>query len=231
MNSSDNGLSFYECSHCGKKMAKLETFQRHACEKLKRFKLCRTKRGLDAYNDYVYWISIKGRTIKKFQTFIDSRFFNSFVEFQSFSAKKGLPNKKMYIEYMCARKISPMLWRHDEMYESFIEHYDSTVSPLDKAKCTLYTMFKLSRIIDCDITDVFDNLLASEVAKLIHERRFSPWLLLLSKRFLKYLHMLNDPAQHLMIVTVINPTEWREKFSSNHESVKQIKKIVAELEI
>lgn len=229
--SSSNRPPFFECEFCGKKLVKKEAFDRHECEKLKRFKLCKTKKGLNAFEDYKYWLSRKGRTVKKLQTFMDSKFFNSFVEFQSFAADKGIPDKKLYMNFMTDYGLSPMLWRTENIYQKFIEYYDSETSPEFKAKLSLKTMMKLSNILECDIADVFDNLLPSEVARLIYERRLSPWLLLFSKRFKQYLHMLSDPSQHLMITTLIDPMEWQQRFRKEKEAVKKIKAIVSELDL
>lgn len=229
--SSSNQPPFYECEFCGKKLVKKDAFDRHECEKLKRYKLCKTKKGFNAFDDYKYWLTAKGRTVKKLQTFMDSKFFNSFIEFQTFSAEKGIPDKKLYMDFMIGRNLSPMLWRSESIYQKFIEYYDSEVSPEFKVRLTLKTMMKLANILDCDIAEVFDNMLPSEVARLIYDRRLSPWLLLFSKRFKKYLHMLSDPSQYVMITTLIDHMEWEQRFRKEKETVKKIKAIVTELDI
>lgn len=229
--SSSNRPPFFECEFCGKKLVKKDAFDRHECEKLKRYKLCKTKKGLNAFDDYKYWLTAKGRTVKKLQTFMDSKFFNSFIEFQTFSAEKGIPDKKLYMDFMIRRNLSPMLWRSESIYQKFIEYYDSEVSPEFKVRLTLKTMMKLANILDCDIAEVFDNMLPSEVARLIYDRRLSPWLLLFSKRFKKYLHMLSDPSQYVMITTLIDHMEWEQRFRKEKETVKKIKAIVTELDI
>lgn len=229
MNTNDVEPLFYECKYCNKKIIKKKSFEAHECEKLKRFRVCRTKNGVSAFDSYVYWLSLKNNKILKISTFINSRFFNTFVKFQEFSVENGIPDKLMYIRFMHEQSIPPMLWRTVSAYEDFISYYDKTCSPLDNVKTTLKTMLNISSSIGCDISEVFDNMLPSEIARLLFERRFSPWLLLFSQKFKHYLHMLPDPSHHLMISTMISPSEWHDKIKKDQCSVEKIKKILKEI--
>jgi hypothetical protein len=141
-----NNQPFYECEYCSKKIASLHNFEKHECEKAKRFKLCRTKKGLNAFTDYAYWLSTKGKTIKKIQTFIDSRFFNSFIQFQEFCSTKGIPDKKLYISKMIEWDVTPMLWCNKDFYNKFIVYFDDDVPVDQKVSLTLKTLFHLSKI-------------------------------------------------------------------------------------
>lgn len=229
--SSSLDLPFYECQFCGKKIIKKKTFDSHECEKMKRHKLCKTKRGLNAFIDYKHWLSLKGRTISKLETFVDSKFFNAFVQFQEFVSIKGIPDKKMYMALMTELWLSPMLWRTDALYERYIATYDETKTPIQMVTITLRTLQRLSELLECDINGVFEYLLPSEVARLIYERRLSPWLLLLSPTFTHYLHMLKDPEQFILISNLIDSDVWNQKFKKNKEDVKRIKEIIKELDL
>lgn len=222
---------FCECKYCGKKIAKRATFERHECEKMKRYKICKTKKGMAAFDDYRYWISLKGKTVVKLGTFVDSKYFNSFIKLQSFMSEKGIPDRKLFIRYGTELKIAPMLWRSQDFYESFIKYYDTNVDPVVQVKNTLRFIVKLSELLECDITEVFDNLLATEVARLIFERRLSPWFLLFSKTFKKYLHMISDPSHHVLLTTLIDPIEWKNKFKQNKETVSRIKSMLSDLDL
>lgn len=232
MNLSDvTDKPFYECKYCGKKIVKKATFERHECEKMKRHKICKTRKGISAFNDYKYWLSSKGKQIKNLSTFVDSKYFNSFVQLQTFISEKGVPDRKLFIQYGIDLGISPMLWRNKDFYESFIQYYDTRVDPIVKLKISLKLMSRLSDLLECDITEVFNNLLPTEVARLIFERRLSPWFLLFSKTFKNYLHMIKDPSQHLLITTLIDPMEWKHKFAKDKETVNKIKSMLSGLDL
>jgi hypothetical protein len=230
MNSNDKP-PFYECQYCGKKLLKESSLLKHSCAQMEKMRICKTRKGTSAFNDYKTWLSFKLKTVSKLETFVDSKFFNTFVKFQDFAASKGIPDRKAFMRYMVQRNMPPTMWQSDDTYDAFILHYDATVSPMAMVKTTLSTMQKLATILECDINQIFDDLLPAEVAKLIFERRLSPWVLLLSKKFTHYLHMLKDPSQYVMITTVIDVDDWHLKFKKNPTVVAEIKTIITELDL
>lgn len=224
-------LPFFECEYCGKRFAKQQTADRHSCDKMKKYKLCKTKRGATAFSDYNAWMAALGRRATTLDTFVDSKYFNTLVEFQKFAGEKGIPDKKLYIRYMASKQLLPNLWRDERVYQAFIAYFDEDVPPIRKVKISLSTIFTLSGIIGCKEKDVFKHLLPSEIARLICERRLSPWLLLLSKRFMHYLHMLTDQNHYIMINSLIDANQWRSTFRNNKETVEIVKGILSQLDL
>lgn len=197
-----------------------------------KLKTCKSKKGLSAFNDYKYWLSLRNRRVSKLETFVDSKYYSCFIKLQSWIGEKGIPDKKLYIRYMLEKNLTPNFWYNNkDLYESFIRHYDETVTPIAMVNTTLSTLYKLADILECDIGEVLQQLLPSEIAKLVFERRLSPWILLLSTKFKHYLHMLNDPSQYVMITSVIDAREWEKKFKKNPEAVAKIKNVISELDL
>lgn len=226
-----NKLPFYECQYCGKKIIKKETFDKHTCDRMRKFVLCKTKKGMNAFNDYKFWLKIKLKDVHKVDTFVDSKFFNTFIKFQNFASSKGIPDKKLFIKFAVEKDLSPMMWQNDDVYEMFILHYDATRTVMEKVNDTLATMLRLSELLECKIGDVLEHLMPSELSRLIFERRLSPWVLLLSKKFMHYLHMLKDPSQYAMITSVIDADKWHNEFKRKPQKVEKIKTIISELDL
>lgn len=213
-------------------MARKSTFEKHQCEQLKRHNLCRTKAGLTAFENYKYWLNKKNnKTIKKVETFINSRSFTSFIEFENFCKQRGIPDSKLYIDFMVSLEAPPSLWRAPDFYDKFIEYFDAEVSPKTKMTITMRTIDSLATVLDCNPNEIFRHLYPSEVATLVHERRLSPWILLFSTKFLHYMHMVKDPSQHTMLTTVINARRWKDIIDSDPEAVRLAKRIVEELNL
>ena len=164
---------FYECEFCSKKLQTERALDKHICEKMKRHRLCKTKAGLAAFNDYCMWLKNKGKVVTKIETFVDSKFFSTFIDFQKFAAEKGIPNKRMYIDYMTSNDLTPALWKNVMIYNKFITHFDDNVDPMVKVKISVDTLMMLSEIFDCTPGEAFTQLLPSEISRLIYERRLS----------------------------------------------------------
>lgn len=221
---------FYECEYCLKKLQTERALEKHVCEKMKRHRLCKTKAGTAAFTDYCMWLKLKGRTVTKIETFVDSKFFMAFIEFQKFAAEKGIPNKRMYINYVTSKGFSPVLWKNAMIYASFISYFDEEVDPLEKVKISTNTLLMLGEIFECSPIEAFTMLLPSEISRLIFERRLSPWLILHSNTMKTHLHTKTDSTQHAMIFSVMDEMEWKKKFNKNKDIVEKIKLIVRELE-
>jgi hypothetical protein len=116
------------------------------------------------------------------------------------------------------------------VYQNFIEWFDKNTHPLEFAKITANTILDLSKIFDCESREVFSYMLPLELINLIHSRKLSPWILLLSKAFQSYLSKL-PKHQFISIESVIDPERWMDKFSKNSELISDMKKIVRELNI
>jgi len=221
-------FNYYECKYCLKKLSTKENLEKHTCRSKERWEFLTTKKGYKSFNDYSYWLSKKKSSVPQKQTFVNSRFFNSFSEFQEFVIDKGIPDKKMYIDYMNINNISPMLWRMKESYDMFINYFDEFVEIDIKCNLTFKLLEELASILECKRVEVFNQLLASEISRLIFERRLTPWVLLASKEFLSYMHNLNSVENYRLLYSTIDVDAWKNKFKKNSEKVKNIANKVKE---
>lgn len=228
---STNNPPFFECKYCLKKILKKATFDKHSCERKKRYELCKKSAGYLAFEDYKYWLSFKKRSVVDLSTFVDSSFFTSFINFQELLHKKGIPDRKLFIRLAVELKMSPKLWGSEEMYELYIKYYDENVKPIEQVITSIRTLCTIADAVDCDISEAFNHLMISEISLLVFQRKLSPWLLLLSPKFLNILHTVNDTSQYIMLTTLLKPKEWGAQFKANPIIVSEIKKMVSELEL
>ncbi len=66
---------------------------------------------------------------------------------------------------------------------------------------------------------------------MIRERAISPWLLLFSKQFKKFLVENVSTEQRVILETIIHPDRWAQIFEEDPDSVAIMKAYVRELEI
>jgi hypothetical protein len=221
---------FFICKFCNKKFINEKRYIAHNCEEKKRSEFSATKTGKLALNYYNTWLNLRGRRSVNIETFTTCYYYKSFTKFVTFTKEMGIPNVKKFIELMVERDMPPNLWSHSAVYQNFIEWFDKNTHPLEFAKITANTILDLSKIFDCESREVFSYMLPLELINLIHSRKLSPWILLLSKAFQSYLSKL-PKHQFISIESVIDPERWMDKFSKNSELISDMKKIVRELNI
>jgi len=222
---------FHECPHCNKKLTTEARLEKHSCEQKKRFDFLNTLKGKSTFYCYRNWMIAQGRNIKDKDVFMNSKYFNAFVEFGKFCSRVGIPDRKHYIEYMVSRAILPAQWVDPEVYETYISHFDNSKTPLEMASITVDTLYDLSEIFECTLGEVFEHMTSADIMRLVTARKLSPWVLLFSKGFMNHIRADTTAEQRILINTVINHGYWSNKFKEDPDSVQAIKRIVSELKI
>lgn len=202
----------------------------HECSEMKRAAEIRTPMGIAAYNVYSLWMSTANRKVPSIETFSMSRYFNSIIKFVEWSRKVKLPSNEHFIKLMVTMNMLPTLWCRDECYSLYLEWVDRTSDPLDQAGVTIDTLFKISEVSNTTVAGVFAFLNYREVMQLIRQRLLSPWLLLCSTEFKKFLTGLEGPERDELL-HLIGYSYWAEKFEANPKVVEQMKLLAMEMGI
>jgi hypothetical protein len=220
---------FYECEYCGKKLSTQAKLDKHTCEPKKRHETLKTKTGSTAFGYYVYWMNKLGRRVTKKETFIASRFFHPFVKLVKFARGVGMPEPKFYIDYMIEKELPPNLWLTEQLYMEYFKLFDEIVPPKKLASATIKTLSSLASIFECDIKDVIFKLEPIQLIQLINERKLTPWILLLSPSFLRYMRTVADAQDRIMLDSIVDASRWAERFKNDPETTKLMKSLINDL--
>ena len=219
----------YQCSFCGATFVREVNFLKHRCRKMEKVQQFKTVEGQAAWQYYKTWMKSQQKFVSTSKAFLNSRFFKSFFDFAHFVKKVHLPNVPLYINLMVKRKISPVSWTKDEAYRLYLEHYDVYADPLEQVDVTVKLIMEYAEEANVPPSEIFNLLTPSEIAQLIRQRRFTPWLLLNSTKFK---HFLVNCNQHdrLLLQGLIRPAFWKQRIAS-YSKIKQIKKIISALKL
>jgi hypothetical protein len=215
------------CEYCGVKLVR----KTHYCAKMQKLDFIETTTGKIAFRYYKEWSRANGYTqAPTHETFLNSRYFSSFIKFIQFSNAMWLPDPVSYMKYVMQLKLLPTSWSSDDVYVNYIQNLDKNYPPSQQAQDTTRTLHELASMFGCTVTEVFDHLRPGDAIMLLKARKLTPWVMLLSKRFSDYVqHKLSREQRSIITDTVINPSLWKKKFMENPEDVKAMKQIVADL--
>ncbi len=207
-----NKFGFYECEYCSKRYLKEAPFKKHTCEAGVRQKFTRTtKRGRFCYNVYKSWLKYRGFHESDIDAFVESRYYNPIIKFVEFYYTTMLPDMDDYIKSMVEQKMLPQMWTNGTVYEQYISNYDESVTPVRQAEISIRHLNTLAKTLECEPVEVFDYLYVPDLVKLIQCRRFSPWILLASKRFQRYMAE-TDLAERPALEMMVNLDVWLPRF-------------------
>lgn len=223
---------FYECEYCEKKILRKSAYDAHMCTQKERHLFLKTRQGMSTYELYLHWRKTNGRSATTVNTFVASRYYTGFVKFYKFSRNVGLPEPKMFIEFANDKGLLPNTWLNMELYDAYVLHFDTNISPMKLAELSLKTLYALSNILECDVSDVFDHLETHEIAQLINERKLSPWLLLNSKSFMRFLNRIaKNKSDTIVLKSVLDSDSWYNKFFNDPSTVAKMREICSKINL
>lgn len=221
----------FTCKYCHKVFVQEAKFLAHQCKQMKREEELKTPNGQAAWHYYSLWLRQMKRMPPPAQSFLASKFFRTFNNFVEFSKKVSLPKPEKFIWLMVQKDYPPTMWMSDEVYVMYLEFIDRRLSPIEQAKISVETLFKVADKHEIEINDVFTVLKGHDLLHMLRTRQLSPWLLLNSRAFKKlYVNDLTT-EQRILMDQLIRPEYWGDKFEEHMESVVKIRQLTAEMGI
>lgn len=218
--------SYHECPYCFKRFKHEAHFKKHECKEMKREKLLQSPVGQLAYEMHCDWKRARGMSkLSKIQ-FGESRAFVSMVKFAKFAKKVALPGRDKFIKYMAELGVHPKDWSSNMVYEHYLSKYDELFTPEEQADITIHTFRQLARIYECNEADIFKYMEPDTAAKLLQARKISPWVVLLSKKFLAFMSYDMTQEQRALVEVYVDPKVWTARLKKNPEFTRRMQKIV-----
>ena len=225
----DNNANF-QCTYCHKIFELEAPFLAHKCELMEREEEIKTPVGQAAWSYYQKWLKLYKKTVDIRGFIMSKRYYRTFLKFADFAQRVRLTDPDIFILMMKEKNIPPALWTNDQIYVLYLEHLDHVTSPVELGEKTATFMHQIAEVLECKVENVFEELQPGDILEFIRERKFTPWLLLRSRRFGQYLKSL-DPDDRNQFTSLINSKYWSYKFDTNPEIVKWMDTKAQELNI
>jgi hypothetical protein len=111
----------------------------------------------------------------------------------------------------------------------YFKLFDEIVPPKKLASATIKTLSSIASIFECDIKDVIFKLEPIQLIQLINERKLTPWILLLSPSFLRYMRTVADAQDRILLDSIVDASRWAERFKNDPETTKLMKSLINDL--
>lgn len=222
---------YFECQYCLKKYVNEGSFKKHVCEPMIREQNKRTTSTVTAFNYYNMWLNGMGKRSQTLEVFLDSKYYTSFIKFVKFTTRMMTPRIDIYIKVMIKRRLLPMFWCNKTVYQFYLDKFDVIFPPDEQIQISIETLTGLARIFDCKTADIFNHIRPFELIRLIQTKRLSPWLLLCSSKFKKYITYTMNPKEHAILDGFIDARYWKSNFTNSPDDVDMAKRVVKKLGI
>lgn len=221
----------FTCRACHRVFVLEDRFLAHNCKQMQREAELKSPTGQTAWHYYQLWLRAQKRMPPPAASFLSSKYFRTFINFVEFSRRVELPNVQKFIWLMVNKGFSPTMWTNNEVYTIYLEFCDRKVPPIEQATLSIDTLLKYTAEHGIELHEVFDKINIQDIIHLLHVRKLSPWLLLVSKSFRNaYINRTTD-EQKIILESMIRPSYWPEKMAQHPEDVAKIKLMVNEMGI
>lgn len=226
--------NIHQCEFCSSTFVNEKNLEKHSCKYKERYEyITKKKKGVVMYRNYLFWLRKSGKSVKYVDehTFIHSTQYNYFQRFSTFVSEKGIPDINLYIETMIKKELVPQHWTRDDVLEYFLEYYDCEISPKIHISKSVDTILRLAEALECETSEIFEELDNKTMLILLQSRKLSPWLLLNSNKFKQYLIKRASAKERDYIQKHINPAKWKKILNSNSKLLKEIRVIIQEFDL
>lgn len=221
----------FVCKHCGKGYIREKAYLEHMCKQMKRQEEIQTPAGQAAWTYYQCWFRTMKKMPPQIASFMESKYYRTFINFSQFVNKVQLPMPEKFIWLMVTKEYPPSMWMLDDVYVLYLEFLDYKTTPMEQVNTSINTLFKLADSSNIDVADVFSNMHPSDLIQMLRTRQLSPWLLLMSRKFKEYYVNKTNTEQQQILETLIPPEAWATRFEKHAATLPQIKRCVSELGI
>ncbi len=220
----------YRCKFCDSGFVNEDRYEKHNCKQMKRDEEMRSPIGLAALEYFKTWNTALRRASPTAEQFLKSKRYTTFVKFAKFVVNTNLSNPTQYIRYMVRKDVDPVIWANPDIYSNYLRYLDKDANPYEQADQTTKYLEKVADLLECDIGDVFEELSPNDVIVMLQQRKLYPWLLLASKKFMKFVDEAST-EQKVMMLSIIKPATWVQRRKNNPKVSEFMKKTVAILKL
>lgn len=212
----------WHCEFCLRDFQTENGFMNHHCAERAKLDEMRSPRGTAAYAYYSEWMRLQKRSVPAADRFMNSRQYNYFIKFTDWAEKTAIPNPNQFIKVMVETSTQPVLWCRDTTYAMYLQWYDNAYPPIEQFIETFDRLTNHARELGVPISEVYPAMGAREIARLVRRRKLSPWLLVVSHKFLKWVQGLPQVEREIL-GEAINFGAYAGKLNQNPELARELR--------
>lgn len=220
------------CEFCRRAFVKEINLINHNCEKKRRWfqrDEPHARYGFIAWSRF-YELNTFGKT-KDFKNnhrnFIDSRYYNAFINFGKHLRDLNAINPPKFIDYVIKNNLPLDKWTHDFVYEQYVRELTRNEPPEQALERNIMLMKEWSMQTGENWYDFFRKLNPNQGALWIKSGRISPWVLYNADSSIDFFERCS-PEQLSMIKDHAPPGPWKIKFGKNKDSCEFIRNTLRE---
>ena len=221
----------YKCTFCQRTFVRKTWYEKHECEKKRRFMESHNLVTIKAHRLFNHWQNRAGYTRrgseKSMDEFCKSPFFGAFKRLAEFTSNEYVVSAFRYIDWLVENKVPETKWCNPRDLDDYREYLRTTEEPEKQAETTCKNIRVWCADNGVEMPKFFSTITPGQAMSMVRENKLSPWVLLgyqpcvdlLTSRFKQ--DMLFKLNEH------INVPYWLEKTEADEEGLAKVNEVVA----
>lgn len=222
----------YRCTFCNRDFKRKTWFDKHTCDKKKRFLQSNNITVIRAHRLFNHWQRrtglLRSGKFKTMEEFCKSPYYGAFFKLAEFAENEYVVSSYKYIDWIVDHEISEQDWyRHDRL-EQFREYVRKTEEPETQVATTIKNISVWCEDNQVEQIEFFSSISPGQALNMVRENRLSPWVLLGYERCVEELVTRFNGEIECALDDHINLSYWIDKVRDNQEKCNMVQKMCQE---
>ena len=217
----------YRCSFCNKAFTRKSWYDKHACEKKKRFLNENNIHNIAGHRLFNHWQEKAGllrRGKKKsFEEFCKSPYFNSFVKLAEFIDAENITSGYQYVDWLVDHNIKEKSWTKQNDLEKYRDYVRRTEAPENQVELSCNFILEWCEEKQVEPGTFFQRITPGQALNMVRKNQLSPWVLLCYDPTLEHLIPQFEGEVLYSLDDHIKINYWLGKIETDKDSVEAVK--------
>lgn len=221
----------YKCHFCGKTFKRETWFNKHECEKKRRFMDRHDIDTIRAHRVYNHWQRrtglLRGGKVRTMDQFLNSAMYGAFKKLVEFARDQNLFSAFKYIDYIVDRDIKERDWYKDDNIERFKAYLRKTEKPEAQARATRrFIEDYCAAREDIEPETFFEQVSPTRAIDMVRDNAITPWVLFGYDPALDGLCSRINGENLAMLDELVNVDRWASKIERDPEGREIVKRVM-----
>ncbi len=216
----------YRCTFCDKDFTRKSWYERHMCEKKRRFLDKNNIVIIRAHRLFNHWqkrlkLQRRGKE-KTMEEYIKSPYYKLFVRLTEFTDRVYVVSHFKYLDWLIDRRIPEVNWFDDSGMQEYQDYIRLSENPESQAKDTCAHIRSWCEDHDIAVHDFFTSITPGQALNMIRSNELCPWVLFGYKPSMDSLMSRIEGEVLYTLDDHINVHYWLNKIDQDSGSVNRV---------
>lgn len=218
------------CEFCSKSFVKESSLMAHACAKKMRWLDKSNKNVIVAFTSWkrFYHLTQPKRKEKTYKDFVESNFYNEFVNFGRWMNDTSVVHPNTYVDYVIKGNFKLKDWTKNSVYEIYLRELTVKEAPEDALERSIVWIQNWCKQSNIETDKFFETISTNKLVDALRAGRISPWLLFLSLDPQSVMNRF-DNSQLKLLDNLLDTKTWHYKLKKYQKDVDEYREMLGSI--